>query len=289
MRARGNYLAAVPDGACVTPGNSVTVGGVIGQWVTWMRAGGTPDTSVRLRRYYLQRLERECNARALTLDVDDLTAWLSASGWAPNTMKSARSSLRSFYGWACAAGHIDGSPAHLLPPVRVPRGRPKPTPESAYRAAQASADPRALLAIDLAGMCGLRRGEIARARREDVETDLVGRSLRVVGKGGHVRVVPLPDGLADRIMARDRGWLFPTPRTNGHMTPHHVSKIVKVYLPDGVSMHSLRHRCATTAYAATRDLRAVQELLGHSRPETTAAYILAPDDSIRRAMQAAAA
>lgn len=253
-----------------------------------MWAGGTPDTTVSLRRYYLHRLERDCGRRALTLGVDDLAEWLGGAGWAPNTMKSARSSLRSFYGWAQAAGHITTSPAHLLPPVRVPRGRPKPTPEIAYRAAQASADERAGLAIDLAGMCGLRRGEIARARVDDLEADLVGRSLRVIGKGGHVRVVPLPDALADRITSHGAGYLFPSPR-GGHLTPHHLSKIVSAHLPDGVTMHSLRHRCATTAYAATRDLRAVQELLGHSRPETTAAYILAPDDSIRAAMQAAAA
>lgn len=260
---------------------------IIGRWVSWMRAGGTPQTTVDLRRYYLQRLQRE-RGPVLGLNVDVLAAWLGGSGWAPNTMKSARSSLRSFYGWAQAAGHLDGSPAHLLQPVRVPRGRPKPTPEVAYRAAQANAGERARLAIDLAGMCGLRRGEIARARVEDVEADLVGLSLRVIGKGGHVRVVPLPDGLAARVLARERGVLFPSPR-GGHLTPHHLSKIVSEHLPDGVTMHSLRHRCATTAYAATRDLRAVQELLGHSRPETTAAYILAPDDSIRRAMQAAAA
>lgn len=252
-----------------------------------MRASGTPETTVGLRRYYVERLARD-RGPLLRLHVDDLGGWLAEAGWAPNTMKSARSSLRSFYGWAHASGLLDSSPAHLLPAVRVPRSRPRPTPETAYRAAREYADERARLAIDLAGMCGLRRGEIARARVEDVEADLVGWSLRVVGKGGHVRVVPLPDGLADTIRARGAGWLFPSPH-GGSLTPHHVSKIVSVHLPAGVTLHSLRHRCATTAYAATRDLRAVQELLGHSRPETTAAYVLAPDESIRAAMLAAAA
>ena len=256
-------------------------------WLTWMRAGGTPETTVKLRWYYVDRLARTY-PDLLEVTGVELLEWISGRGWSPNTMRSARSSLRSFYGWARHAGHLAVSPAHLLPPVRVPRGRPKPTPETAYRAAQASADERAGLAIDLAGMCGLRRGEIARARVEDVEADLTGWSLRVVGKGGHVRVVPLPDGLAARIHGHGRGHLFPSPR-GGHLTPHHLSKIVSEHLPHGVTMHSLRHRCATTAYAATRDLRAVQELLGHSRPETTAAYVLAPDDSIRAAMLAAAA
>ena len=57
----------------------------------------------------------------------------------------------------------------------------------------------------------------------------------------------------------------------------------------GASTHSLRHRAATAAYAGTRDLRAVQELLGHSRPETTAGYVLVPGGAVRAAMMAAAA
>lgn len=92
-------------------------------------------------------------------------------------------------------------PAHLLPAVRIPRARPKPTPESVYRQALHSGDARSRLAVALAGQCGLRRGEIARVRGADLEEDLVGYSLRVAGKGGHVRVVPLPDELAGELLA----------------------------------------------------------------------------------------
>src|SRR5690606_3873523 len=41
---------------------------------------------------------------------------------------------------------------------------------------------------------------------------------------------------------------------------------------EGLSGHALRHTAATAAYAATRDLRAVQELLGHRNPKTTSRY-----------------
>lgn len=67
------------------------------RWTAWMRAGGSPATTVNLRRYYVERLEAERGA-LLGLGVDDLTAWLGGHGWAPNTMKSARAALRSFYG-----------------------------------------------------------------------------------------------------------------------------------------------------------------------------------------------
>lgn len=59
-------------------------------------------------------------------------------------------------------------------------------------------------------------------------------------------------------------------------------------LPDGWTTHTLRHRFATVSYAGTRDLLAVQELLGHSRPETTRGYVQLPQDALRAAVAAAA-
>lgn len=140
----------------------------------------------------------------------------------------------------------------------------------------------------LAAQCGLRRSEIARTRREDVEPDLVGYALRVAGKGGHVRLVPLPDDLAAAILDRGPGWLFPSSH-GGHLTPHHLGKIVSRHLPPGFTTHTLRHRCGTVAYRETRDLRAVQELLGHAKPETTAIYTQVPDGALRAAIAATAA
>jgi len=65
--------------------------------------------------------------------------------------------------------------------------------------------------IALAAQCGLRRGEVARLRREDVVPDLLGHCLRVVGKGGHIRNVPLPDLLARDLLGCYAGYLFPSP------------------------------------------------------------------------------
>lgn len=260
---------------------------VLAQWIAWMRSSGAPETTIALRRYYLSRLTVDHPA-VLTLTVDDLAEWMGRQAWSPNTRKSARSALRCYYGWAVHTGRIPASPAHLLPAVKPPRARPKPTPERVYRKALMSSDPRTHLAVRLAGACGLRRGEVAKVRGSDVEEDLCGYSLRVVGKGGHVRIVPLPDDVAEVLLALGDAFAFPSPR-GGHLTPHHLAKIIRKALDGEYCTHSLRHRAASTAYAATRDLRAVQELLGHSRPETTAGYVQVPDDAIRAAMRAAAA
>ena len=53
-------------------------------------------------------------------------------------------------------------------------------------------------------------------------------------------------------------------------------------------MHALRHRFTTRAYRATRDLVAVQKVLGHASPETTLVYLQMSDDALRRVVEAAA-
>lgn len=256
-------------------------------WRDYQTAAGRPKTTVQLRAYHVLRVGAELRKPPHRVTLDDLVRWLAGKDWSPNTRRAYRASLRSFYGWAIATGRIASSPAHLLPPVSIPRARPRPTPEVAYRAALAAADDRVRLALQLAGACGLRRSEVAQARREHVEADLLGWVLRVRGKGGHVRLVPLPDDVAGVIRRAPAGWLFPSPR-GGHLTPHHLGKLVSAELPDGLTMHTLRHRCGTIAYGATRDLRAVQELLGHAKPETTAIYTEVPGAAIREAMESAA-
>lgn len=260
----------------------------IAAWARWMRAAGRPETTIGLRTYHLKRVMSELAVSPWDLTAEQLVDYLASTGWAPETRRAYRASLRGFYAWARATGRRLDSPADLIPPVKLPRAVPRPAPEDAFEAALQRADARGWLMLQLAGVCGLRRGEIARARRDDLERDLSGWSLRVKGKGGHVRMVPLPDWLAARILAAPLGWLFPSPTHPGPLTPAHVGVIVSRLLPGGWTCHTLRHRCATRAYAATRDLRAVQDLLGHAKPETTARYTLVPVDSVRAAMMAAA-
>jgi len=56
----------------------------------------------------------------------------------------------------------------------------------------------------------------------------------------------------------------------------------------GSSPHPFRHRFATRAYSGTKNLRGVQEALGHSSPDTTKVYILLADDALLDVMMAAA-
>jgi integrase/recombinase XerC len=161
------------------------------------------------------------------------------------------------------------------------------SPEAVVADALAHADRRVELMILLAARQGLRRGEIALVHSRDVSADLCGWSLRVHGKGARERVIPLHDDIAHRLRALDDGWAFPG-QIDGHLSPRWVGHLIRDALLGDWTAHTLRHRFATVAYSGGRDLVAVQELLGHSRPETTRQYIRLPDDAMRAAIVFAA-
>jgi integrase/recombinase XerC len=264
-------------------------GHAVQDWAAYMKASACTPATVELRVYQVSRVGRELGGSPGAVTSPDLVRWLAGQEWSPNTRRAYRGALRAFYSWAVAAGVVERSPAAALPVVKVPRAVPHPTPEPDYRWALRVADRPIRLAVLLAGAYGLRRGEVARTRREDVVQDVTGGwSLIVSGKGGHERAVPLLDDTARLLLSRPAGWLFPSPRRPGvHLTPAHLGKLVAAELPAGYTMHSLRHRCGTVAYQATGDLRAVQELLGHAKPETTAIYTAVPGSAIRAAVEAA--
>lgn len=259
-------------------------------WAAHLRAAGRPESTIYLRTYHLRRLSKAMGALGpWEVTADDLSQWASEQRWSTETRRSVRSSVRSFYTWARATGRTTHDPAEGLARVKPSEPEPRPTPEDAYRLALAAAGPRERLMIRLAAELGLRRAEVAKVHARDLEKDLVGTTLRVVGKGGRVRRVPMPEGLAATLREHCAGgWAFHSEH-GGHLTPAHVGRLVSRLLPQGITMHSLRHRFATRAYAVATDLLTVQTLLGHSSPETTRRYVQLPDDSLRRTVLAVAA
>ena len=113
--------------------------------------------------------------------------------------------------------------------------------------------------------------------------DLVGWSLLVHGKGGRERIVPLADDVAFLLRRRGDGFAFPG-QDHGHLSAPRVGELVREALPGHWTAHTLRHHFATRTYAASRDLLAVQRLLGHAKPETTMAYVRVDVDTLRAAV-----
>jgi integrase len=151
----------------------------------------------------------------------------------------------------------------------------------------ATAPPRELLMIRLAGEAGMRRGEVALCHRDDLIAGPRGASLVVHGKARKQRVVPVTDSLAEAIRQQcAAGYVFPG-ETDGHISVNYVGTLISRLMPPGYTMHTLRHLFASRAYRGSRNLRAIQLLLGHSSVATTERYCAVDDDEIRAAMEAA--
>ena len=241
----------------------------------------SPGT-IRLHRHYLRHV-----AAFVPRPFDALPAQLvqalAVPTWSAETRKSCRSVIVAFYRWAHGAGHIAIDPSLGLPSISVPVGQARPAPEHVLARALATADPRTRLMLLLAAHGGLRCCEVARVHRED----LVDGVLYVTGKGGKTRVIPVINDELLAAIGRADGWLFPG-QDQGHLSPGHVSRLLARALPDGWTGHTLRHRFATRAYAATRDVLAVGRALGHSRPETTRRYVQLPPDALLAVVRGAA-
>lgn len=298
-----NVWGGAGDVRHVATGWAIAIAG----FVAYMHAAGLSPHTIALRSKYLGRLAADVgHANPWAVGPQDLLGWMARPGWSPETRKSARQSVVRFYGWAVDTDQIRelDSPARRLPAVSVPRGVPRPAPDRVVTPALWSSTDRDRLFVMLAAYAGLRRAEIAAVHPKDIDHDT--QQLIVRGKGRRERWVPLhPDLYAELIAELDRraaggvgtgyrysryvepdGWLFPG--RAGHVTPDVPGRVLSRLLGEGWTAHTLRHRFATRAYAAERDLRAVQELLGHSKPETTARYVQTPPDAMRRAVDAVA-
>jgi integrase len=240
----------------------------------WLVAAGRPRSTVYLRCYQVERWLTHC-PDAFSVNVERLAWWLSEQRWSPETRRSYRAALIGFYRWAVATGRAATNPAADLPVVKVPQKAARAIPDSVVRMALLGADNRLGLMIELGWRCGLRRGEIAKIHGTDLLVDAMGWTVLVHGKGGKERIVPVPDDLGQRLRAAAKagdGWVFPG-AINGHVSDRWVGDLVGDALPAPWTCHSLRHRFATNCWESTHDLFAVQELLGHAKPETTRIYV----------------
>lgn len=278
---------------------------MIDDYADYLAACGSTPATIQLRRYYLRRLTTDLGPDLLAIAPARLIVWLSRDTWAPETRKSARTSLAGFYRWAHLYGHTERDLSLLLPKVRVPRAVPRPVPAAIVTKALAEASDRDRLMLTLAAYAGLRRGEIARLRWADITE--VPPLLTVSGKGGHQRIVPATPVVAKALAGEARlrevggfgtGWRFPPDPTSeyvfpglrgGHIHPDTVQVALSRALGNGWTSHTLRHRFASQSYAGSKDLRAVQELLGHASPQTTQRYVAVSSEALLAAAMAAAA
>ncbi len=145
--------------------------------------------------------------------------------------------------------------------------------------------------LELFYSCGLRISELLSLDVKDL--DLIGETVRVLGKGSKERMVPIGSHAINAIQRYRQeanvtsGPLFLSKRGT-RITQQAVDLLLKKYLkhsdiPFKISPHKLRHSFATHLLDAGADLRSVQSLLGHASLSTTQIYTHVTKERLKKA------
>jgi integrase/recombinase XerC len=228
------------------------------------------------------------------IDSLALREWLGglyAQGLSPVTLRRKVAALRSFFKFLHREGHVTLNVARLLRTPKTPKMLPKVMTEEQTnglinQVAEGKLDgpqpARDLAIFEMLYGCGLRVSELVGLNLEDF--DFAEQWVRVRGKGKKERQVPfgtkaagaLEAYLAQRKTIPGEHAVFLNAR-GGRLTDRGARGIVKLYATalagdSSVHPHSFRHAYATHLLSAGADLRAIQELLGHSQLSTTQKY-----------------
>jgi integrase/recombinase XerC len=248
------------------------------------------------------------------LELSHFRAWLGAldaAGMSRATIARRAASVRSFMDWAVREELIPANPALRLRSPKRSRSLPAvlsgPQTGSLFEDLEdrsVEGDPHELqrrAMVEVLYATGVRVGELVGLDLDDVDTER--RTLLVLGKGSKERTVPygvpaahalddwLRRGRPRWVTAKSGPALF-LGRRGGRIDQRAVRAQVKEALDalgDTAARgpHALRHTAAVEQVRGGADLRAVQELLGHSSLATTQLYTHVSVDRLRRSYEQA--
>ena len=220
-------------------------------------------------------------------------ATLHAKGLAPRTLALVLSAWRGFFHWLARHRGFKANPAVGIRAPKAARTLPKAlSVESTQKLLEVGeSEPAAALARDRAMFellysSGLRLAELVSLNMNDGRLDIAQGELTVTGKGSKTRTVPVGSKAREALKSwlsfraqlahPDEQALFVGSRGR-RIAPAVVGARLKAWaqrqgLAEHVHPHMLRHSFATHMLQSSQDLRAVQELLGHSSISTTQVY-----------------
>ena len=228
------------------------------------------------------------------VSVSDMRAWMAQmrmSNVSPRSLARKLSAVKSFYRWLAQRKGFDATAVLSMRAPKFQAKLPRPlSPQAAQdmidRVEVQSLTPwvaaRDAAVVTLLYGCGLRISEALSLLGRDAPLPEV---LRILGKGGKERIVPVIGTARDAVdhytqlcpfdLVPDHP-LFRGVRGGG-LNPRQLQKVMQsarlqLGLPASATPHALRHSFATHLLNAGGDLRAIQELLGHTSLSTTEAY-----------------
>lgn len=211
-------------------------------------------------------------------------------------------SMRSLFRYLVADGYRPDDPMEHIPAPRTGEHLPEVLTTAEVDAMEDALDimrpggQRDRAIIEVLFSCGLRVSELVALRLSDLF--LQERYVRVAGKGGKERLVPISDRAVDEleawfewrarinIMSGEEDYVFVS-KLGRHLSRVMVLKIIKrqalaAGINKTISPHTLRHSFATALLCGGADLRIIQTLLGHERIATTEIYTHIDSTALRR-------
>lgn len=252
------------------------------EYALWARSiRGLADNTVRVRLDLLYRLSTFLGFPLRDAQVGHLLRFerLAIAGRSPQTRRAYASHLRAFYRWLLQQGVITEDPSVMLTVPKVPRGLPRPIDEDDLGMALQIARPKMRAMLTLAAYAGLRAVEISGLNWDDLVREQDGSCVVMVrnGKGNKSRTVEVGQTVVRALQAygmQRRGPVFlgaDGRRIDARSVSSACNRFLRRHGIDA-TLHQLRHRYGVIGYQLTRDLRLMQEQLGHSSPATTQIY-----------------
>jgi integrase/recombinase XerC/integrase/recombinase XerD len=269
-------------------------GGDVGELARWAGASAAPgEADYRLLRRYAAHLSgtpRE-GGRALSA----------------RSVARKFASIRAFYRHMVERGELSQNPADLVSHARRQAPLPKLLRTDELTTlldripARTPLEMRDRAMLELTYSCGLRCEEVVNL--DDGDLDFDAEELRVTGKGSKTRIVPVGEPAQralESYLAKGRPSLAQGPphvelgepalflsKAGRRLSPSDVRRRLRLWLrnaglPSDASPHALRHSFATHLLEGGADLRAIQELLGHSSVSTTQIYTRVESARLRR-------
>ncbi|MEJ8309310.1 site-specific tyrosine recombinase XerD [Agrobacterium larrymoorei] len=254
---------------------------------------------------------------ATTADLSAYLAHLSAQGFAASSQARRLSALRQFYKFLYSENVRTDDPTGILDAPRKGRSLPKTISVTSVTALLAKAAEEAdqegpgqlarirmHLLLELLYATGMRVSELVSLPAKVLRHE--GRFLMIRGKGNKDRVVLLSrtaieameryDAARKKLVPKaqpkeESPWLFPSASKEGHLPRQVFARDLKDIAiragltPSAVSPHVLRHAFASHLLQNGADLRAVQELLGHSDISTTQIYTHVLEERLQELVQ----
>lgn len=273
-------------------------------WLTSLKAiGGAADNTLTAYRTdllgYMAFLTRHFGdatgiAPLTRVTVSDMRAWMAferGRGVSARSLARALSAVKTFTAWLSEREGFDCTAVLSTRSPKFQKKLPRPLSEDAAVQMidtvelQSTKDwiaLRDMAVVTLLYGCGLRISEALGLTGTDFPLPDV---LRIRGKGGKERLVPVIDAARAAVAAYVRACPHPVEpdaplfrgARGGVLSPRLIQKVMQAArmqlgLPASATPHAMRHSFATHLLSAGGDLRAIQELLGHSSLSTTQAY-----------------